>query len=375
MQEISERIDRLSPRKREYFVARLMEQNNLKEQVELESIAIIGMGCRFPRSCDNPDAFWNLLRSGIDAITEIPLDRWDADAYYDPEPAVPGKMNTRWGGFLRSIDEFDANFFRISPREANSMDPQQRLVLEVSWEALEDAGQSADDLIGSETGVFLGIGRNDYSQIHGISEDPKRIDPYFGTGNAFSFLTGRLSYLLGLRGPSVSIDTACSSSLVAIHLACMSLRARECNLVLAGGVNVILSPHVNIYLSQLRTFAADGRCKTFDARADGYVRAEGCGVIVLKRLSDALRDNDNIIGLIRGSAVNHDGRSAGLTAPNGPAQEAVMRKALSNAGIKPYHVDYVEAHGTGTSLGDPIEIGALTSVLRGGGEVHLLTNC
>jgi acyl transferase domain-containing protein len=246
------------------------------------------------------------------------------------------------------------------------MDPQQRLVLEVAWEALEDAGQAIDKLAGTQTGVFVGICTDDYAQLHRVLEHPQHINPYYGTGNAYSFAAGRLSYVLGLQGPSMAIDTACSSSLVAIHLACQSLRQRECNLALAGGVNIILTPTGMIYVSHMRVMAADGRCKTFDAAADGYVRGEGCGIVVLKRLSDALADGDHIHALLRGSAVNQDGRSGGLTVPNGRAQEALIRQALSSAGLKPSQVSYVEAHGTGTSLGDPIEVGALGAVLCAG---------
>ncbi|HXA49737.1 MAG TPA: beta-ketoacyl synthase N-terminal-like domain-containing protein, partial [Candidatus Acidoferrum sp.] len=272
--------------------------------------------------------------------------------------------NTRWGGFLRDgVDGFDARFFGITPREAVSMDPQQRLLLEVAWEALEHAGQSPATLNGSATGVFAGICTNDYSRLF---DGAARIDSYMSTGNAFSVAAGRLSYLLGLQGPSLAVDTACSSSLVALHLAVQSLRSRECNLALAAGVNLILSPISSLALSHLRMMAPDGRCKTFDAAADGFVRGEGCGVVVLKRLRDALADRDNILALIRGTAVNQDGRSGGLTAPNGPAQEAVIRRALANGGVAAADVDYVEAHGTGTALGDPIECKALGTVLNEG---------
>jgi acyl transferase domain-containing protein len=223
-----------------------------------------------PGDVYGPNDFRQLLRAGVDAVQEIPGDRWDIDQYYDSTPATPGKMNSRWGGFIKNVDEFDASFFGISPREARSLDPQQRLLLEVSWEALEHAGQASQKLAGSQTGVFVGICRNDYGQLHGVMEDPSLIDAYFGTGNASSFAAGRLSYLLGLHGPSLAVDTACSSSLVAVHLACQSLHASECSMALAGGVNLILSPVVNIYLSQLRTFAPDGRCKAFDDKADGW---------------------------------------------------------------------------------------------------------
>ncbi len=326
-----------------------------------DPIAIIGLGCRFPNA-DDPEAFWQLLRNGVDVIREVPDDRWDVDAFYEPSAGVRGKANTRWGGFLEDVASFDPGFFGISPREASRMDPQQRLLLEVSWEALENAGQAVDQLAGTRSGVFIGISSYDYSQIQ--YGDYTSIDAYTGTGNAHSIAANRVSYLLDLRGPSMAVDTACSSSLVAVHLAMQSLRNGESDLALAGGVNVMLSPELTITFSQARMMAPDGRCKTFDARANGYVRGEGCGVVVLKRLGDALRDGDNILALLRGSAVNQDGRSNGLTAPNGPSQQAVIRKALEAAAVQPAQISYVEAHGTGTPLGDPIEIQSLRAVLE-----------
>ncbi|MEO0848176.1 MAG: beta-ketoacyl synthase N-terminal-like domain-containing protein [Cyanobacteria bacterium J06648_1] len=328
-----------------------------------EPIAIVGMGCRFP-GADNPESFWQLLQNGEDAISEVPASRWDAHEFYDPNPATPGKMNSCWGGFLEQIDGFDPQFFGISPREAESIDPQQRLLLETSWEALENAGIAPHNLRGSKTGVFVGISNNDYSRLQSRCSDST--NAYFGTGNAFCIAANRLSYLLDLRGPSIAIDTACSSSLVAVHQACQSLRQQECQLALAGGINLIVAPDLSIAFSQARMMSADGRCKTFDASADGYVRGEGSGMIVLKRLSDALKDQDNVLALIKGSAVNQDGHSNGLTAPNGPSQRAVIRAALKNAGIKPHQVGYVEAHGTGTPLGDPIEVSSLKEVLQEG---------
>ncbi|HSK63450.1 MAG TPA: type I polyketide synthase, partial [Pyrinomonadaceae bacterium] len=372
MSQLTDRIANLSQRKRALLALRLQAQQEAESKAKSDPIAIVGIGCRFPGNINSADEFWQALVNGVDAVDEIPSARWDVDLYYDPVPATPGKMNTRWGGFINEIDKFDAAFFGISPREANSLDPQQRVLLEVSWEALENAGQATDKLSGSQTGVFIGICSNDYGQLHGVTEEPARMDAYFGTGNASSFAAGRISYLLGLHGPSFVVDTACSSSLVAVHLACRSLRTGECRMALAGGVNLILSPVANIYLSQLRTFASDGRCKAFDDRADGYVRGEGCGVVVLKRLSDALADNDNVLAVIRGSAVNQDGRSAGMTAPNGPAQEAVIRGALMDAEMDAREVSFVEAHGTGTSLGDPIEIRALAAVFDEGRERPLM---
>jgi amino acid adenylation domain-containing protein len=327
-----------------------------------EPIAIVGLGCRFP-GADGPDAFWKLLHDGVDAITEAAATRWDVERFYDPEPGQPGKMYTRWGGFLTDVDQFDAQFFGISPREAARTDPQQRLLLEVTWEALEHAGYAPDGLAGSDTAVYVGISSNDYSLLQ--YGDYAKIDAYMGTGNAFSIAANRLSYLLNLHGPSMAIDTACSSSLVAVHLACQALRSGESRLALAGGVNLILSPELNIAFSHAGMMSLTGRCRTFDADADGYVRGEGCGVVVLKRLSDALADGDNVLAVIRSTAVNQDGRSNGLTAPNGQAQQAVIRQALQTAGITPDQLGYVEAHGTGTKLGDPIEVDALSAVLRG----------
>ncbi|MBZ4192825.1 MAG: SDR family NAD(P)-dependent oxidoreductase [Candidatus Contendobacter sp.] len=333
------------------------------ERKAREPIAVIGMGCRFPGGADSADAFWQLLESGADAITETPPERWDVDAWYDPDPDAPGKMNTRWGGFLRDVDRFDAEFFGISPREAIAMDPQQRLVLEVAWEALEHAGLPPLVLSGSRTGVFLGICTSDYARLGDAASDCGALDTYSATGGASGVAAGRLSYTLGLQGPSLVVDTACSSALVATHLAVQSLRLGECRLALAGGVNLVLLPDGTVSLSRLRMMAPDGRCKAFDAAANGFVRGEGCGIVVLKRLTDALADSDRVLAVIRGSAVNQDGRSAGLTAPNGLAQEAVVRDALANAGLTPAEVAYVEAHGTGTVLGDPIEMNALAQVM------------
>lgn len=329
----------------------------------MEPIAIIGIGCRFP-GANNPESFWQLLHDGVDAITEVPKERWDVDSLYNPEPAIPGKMNTRWGGFLEQVDRFDPSFFGISPREAERMDPQQRLVLEVAWESLENAGVVPSALSGSQTGVFMGIGNYDYSRL--LAQQLSDITAYDGTGNTLCIAANRLSYWLNLQGPSVVIETACSSSLAALHFACQSLKLKETNLCLVGGVSLMLTPEPTINYSQARMMASDGRCKTFDARADGYVRGEGCGVVVLKRLSEALRDGDNVQAVIRGSAVNQDGLSNGLTAPNGPSQERVIRQALKNAGVAPARISYVEAHGTGTSLGDPIEVESLQAVLMEG---------
>ncbi len=331
-----------------------------------EPIALIGLACRIPGGVTDSAHFWKLLQTGTDAVREIPADRWDINEYYDSDPDIRGKMASRWGGFLDRVDQFDPGFFGIAPREAVSMDPQQRLLLEVSWEALEIAGLSSGKLLGTKTGVYLGITGSDYAYYLLEHADPAMIDAYFASGIAHSIASGRLSYILGLQGPSVSIDTACSSSLVAIHLACQALRVGDCSLALAGGTNTIVHPETMVALSHAHMLAPDGRCKTFDESADGFVRGEGCGVVVLKRLSDAQRDGDRILAVIRGSAVNQDGASSGLTAPNGPAQEAVIREALVNGGVEAREVSYVEAHGTGTSLGDPIEVQALGEVLCAG---------
>ncbi len=336
------------------------------ERDKSEEIAIIGMACRFPGNVNDPESFWQLLRDGLEAITEVPDSRWDKARYYDPNPEAVGKIYTRYGGFLEQVDQFDAPFFGISPREAISLDPQQRLLLEVSWEALENAGQVQAHWRGSQAGVFIGVTTHDYASLITQAGDSSQLDAYFSTGNTLNALAGRLSYTLGLQGPSMAIDTACSSSLVATHLACQSLRLGECDRALVGGVNLILSPEPSIALSRAQMLSADGHCKTFDAAADGYVRSEGCAVVVLKRLSDAQADGDKILALIRGSAVNQDGASSGFTVPNGPAQEAVMRQALMRAQVAPSEIDYLEAHGTGTALGDPIEVGAAAAVLGEG---------
>jgi acyl transferase domain-containing protein/acyl carrier protein len=331
-----------------------------------EPIAVVGMGCRFPGGADDPEAFWRLLCDGFDAVGEVPPDRWDADAWYDPDPEAAGRTCSRWGAFLGPVDRFDAAFFGISPREAQAMDPQQRLLLEVAWEALEDAGLAPDRLAGQPAGVYVGASVSDYLRLLDAAADAAQVDGYTATGNSLSVMAGRLSYFLGLQGPSLVVDTACSSSLVAVHLACQSLRLGECRLAMAGGVNVMLSPLVAVSYSRARMLSPEGRCKTFDAAADGFVRGEGCGLVVLKRLSDALADGDRVLALIRGSAVNQDGHSNGLTAPNALAQEAVLRCALAGANLAAEEVGYVEAHGTGTSLGDPVEMLALGAVLGAG---------
>ena len=334
------------------------------ERTRTEPIAIIGMGCRFPGGADNPDIFWQMLRNGVDTVKEIPSERWSLEEYFDEDQDASGKMYTRYGSFLNKIDEFDPLFFGISPREAASMDPHQRTLLEVSWEALENAGLATDKLAGSRTGVYVGMSNSDFFRVR--FADPHQIDTYSGTGTNNSVVAGRLSYMLGLQGPAMVVDTACSSALVALHLACQSLRTGESDMSITGGVGLIMAPGVNISFSKARMMTPEGHCKTFDASADGYVRGEGCGIVVLKRLSDAQAAGDNILAVIRSSAVNQDGHSNGLTAPNGLQQEAVIREALRNAKLTPEEISYVEAHGTGTSLGDPIEVQALGNVLSNG---------
>jgi acyl transferase domain-containing protein/acyl carrier protein len=329
-----------------------------------EPIAIIAVACRFPGSPD-PDAFWELLSHGVDAIREIPDDRFDIDEFYDPDQTTPGKIYTRCGGYLEEIGGFDPEFFGISPREALWMDPQQRLMLEIAWEGLERAGCSPAALRGSRSGVFVGVAANEYSQLLS-SDSVDTIEAHFITGNALNAIAGRVAFALGLEGPAVAVDTACSSSLVAVHQACQALHSGDCDLALAGGVNVLLSPTSLIAASRARMLSPDGRCKTFDASADGYVRSEGCGILVLKRLSDAQRDGDHIRAVISGSAVNQDGASSGLTVPNGGAQQRLISAALARAGISGGDIDYLEAHGTGTALGDPIEVQAAAAVYGAG---------
>jgi amino acid adenylation domain-containing protein/non-ribosomal peptide synthase protein (TIGR01720 family) len=348
IQKASEKIKRLSA-----------EVGALKVK---EPVAVIGMGCRFPGGGLDPDSFWRLLEEGGDAVGCVPPERWSVEAYYDPHGKTPGTAYTMNGGFLDAVDGFDCGFFGISAGEAAALDPQQRLLLEVSWETLEHAGIDPARLKGTRTGVFLGMCGSDYHQAHLGSGDPERIDEHSVTGVALSTAAGRLSYFYDFHGPSVVMDSACSSSLLALHHAVRSLREGETEIALAGGVHLILTPEPYIGFSRLGALSPSGKCRAFDASADGYVRGEGCGLVLLKRLSDARRDGDKILALIRGSAVNQDGQSNGLTAPNALAQKDVIERALADAGLAPGAVDYVEAHGTGTSLGDPIEARALAMV-------------
>lgn len=342
---------------------RLRTQLETVERAAREPIAIVGLACRFPGGANDPESYWRLLREGRDAIAPIPAERWDVARYFDPDPEAPGKMYTRHGGFIDEVAAFDPQFFGISPREALALDPQQRLLLETSYHALEHAQLPAFDLKGSATGVFIGMSFDDYAQFSVRSGEVERIDPHSSLGTQRGVAAGRIAYVFGLQGPVIQIDTTCSSSLVAVHLACQSLRNDECTLALAGGVNLMLTPETTIACCKLKALAPDGRCRTFAADAAGYGRGEGCGMVVLKRLSRAQADGDRILALVAGSAVNHDGQSNGLTAPSGAAQQAVIQRALANAGLAPDDLQYVEAHGTATPLGDPIELLALHAAL------------
>ncbi len=331
-----------------------------------EPIAIIGIGCRFPGGATTPEAFWKNLCDGADAITEIPPDRWNIDKYYDPTPGKPGKSISKWGGFIEGIAEFDADFFGISPREAAAMDPQQRLLLHAAWEAIEDAGIVVDPRRDCPAGVFVGISTTDYANLQFFHADLPPGDVYSVTGAAISIAANRISHAFNFSGPSVAVDTACSSSLVALHAACRSLANNECEFALVGGVNALISPQPYISFSRMGMIAPDNACKAFDARANGFVRGEGAGVVALKRLSGALADRDRIYAVILNTALNQDGRTPGITVPNGEAQMAIIRRACAQAGIRPAAIRYAEAHGTGTPVGDPIEANALGTVLGEG---------
>jgi len=327
--------------------------------------AIIGYAARLPGAADAAE-YWEVLHAGRDAISEVPRDRWDTEEFFDPDPAAPGKIVTRRAGLVDDATGFDAPFFGVSAREAEWIDPQHRMLLETAWRAVEHSGNAPTALANTRTGVFIGLSTHDYLGMASETLTHPEIEAYLAIGTSGAAGAGRISYRLGLQGPAVTVDTACSSSLVAIHQACQALQLGECDLALAGGANVLLSPATMITFSQSRMLAPDGRCKTFDEAADGYVRGEGCGVVVIKRLDDAIRDGDRIRAVIRGSAVNQDGASGGLTVPNGVAQQRVITEALERAGVEAADVDYLEAHGTGTSLGDPIEVQAAAAVLGKG---------
>ncbi len=331
-----------------------------------EPIAVVGIGCRFPGRANDPETFWRLLEAGVDAVTEIPADRWDLRAFHDPDPSRPGKTYSRWGGFVEGIDRFDPHFFGISPREAARMDPQQRLLLEVAWEGLEDAGLRLDRISGSRTAVFVGISSFDYSVLQTSFRDRGEIDVYSNTGGSLSIAANRISYCFDFRGPSAAVDTACSSALVAVHLACRSIWQDGCPLALAGGVNALLLPDWYVGFCRMGMLSPEGRCRAFDAGASGFVRSEGAGMVVLKPLAQALADGDRVYAVIRGTAMNQDGRTPGMTVPSQEAQEALLRQACRDAGVQPATIQYVEAHGTGTLVGDPIEARALGRVLSDG---------
>jgi len=367
---LAARLAKLSPSQRDLLEQRLAQRPTAgptanaanpdsDDRAPDASIAIVGIGCRFP-GAGSPDAFWRLIESGLEAVGPVPGDRWARDQFFDPTGRAPGKMSVDAIGAISEVDHFDPNFFGISPREASRMDPQQRLLLEVAWETFEDAGIPVDAMAGTNTGVFIGIGGTDYSKVPARYPDYfQQIDAHMGTGNALSIAAGRISYLFDLHGPAFIVDTACSSASVAIHSAAVALLRGECDAALAGGVNLILSPETTIAFSKARMLSPDGHCRPFDDSANGYVRGEGCGLVLLKRLSDAQRDGDEIVGLLRGSAVNQDGRTSGITAPSGEAQTRVVRAAMAAAGVNENDITYIEAHGTGTPLGDPIELMAL----------------
>lgn len=340
-----------------------------EQRIPPEPIAIVGIGCRLPGGVSGPDDLWELLREGREAIGEIPADRWDLNHHFNPDPQVPLRQHLRRGGFVEGIDQFDPSFFGISPREAVCMDPQQRLLMEVSWQCLEDAGQPVDDLRGKQIAVVMGISSADYSTLLWISRSDYGLpdnEPFVLPGNTGCIAANRLSYFFDLKGPSFTVDTACSSSLVAVHLACEAIWRGEASAALAGGVQALLQPGVHTMFCKAGLLAPDGRCKSFDAAANGYVRSEGAGAVLLKPLSQARADGDTIYALIRGTAVNSDGRSNGMVAPNYRAQVACVKAAFARAGVDPASTQYVEAHGTGTRQGDPIELRALGTVLGDG---------
>ncbi|MFL6590257.1 MAG: type I polyketide synthase, partial [Chthoniobacterales bacterium] len=328
-----------------------------------DRIAIIGIGCRFPGGVNDAESFWKLLVERRDAISEVPADRFSVERYYDREPAIPGKTFVKRGGFLDQIDKFDPQFFGISPREAPYVDPQHRLLLETAWEAIENAGVVLDFEKGTDIGVFVGISHNDYQGIQSTAFDHFGIAPHTATGSAHSVAANRISYCLNLRGPSIAMDTACSSALTAIHTACEHIWAGRGDTALAGGVTVIITPGGFIGFSQASMLSPDGRCAAFDASANGFVRGEGAGMVLLKRLSQAIADGDPIQGVIVGTAVNQDGHTNGISLPSAEAQSRLVQDACKDAGIAPSQIGFVEAHGTGTAVGDPIEAHALAEAL------------
>lgn len=362
MNEIDARIARLTAAKRALLEKLIAEETRRQPLPDDGRVAIIGMGCVFPGGVESTSDFWELLKTGKDAVTEVPRSRWDLDSFYDRNRDTPGKTYTRHMALVSHAGEFDAPLFGISSPEAHGMDPQHQLMLETVWQALEDAGYAPDSLSGSRTGVFMGIFQPGYPLLRAEQEAPEAIDPFMLPGLIPSIGVGRICHILGLCGPTMPVDSVCSSSLVALHLACQSLRRGESDMALVGGVNLELSARLTIGVSKMGAVSPTGRCHTFDSAADGFVQGEGCGVLILKRLSDAVSDHDNVRAVVRGTAMNHDGRSTALTAPHGPAQEAVIRAAIDDANVKPKDVSYVEAHGTGTPIGDPIEVRALGAV-------------
>lgn len=363
MSDLAKRMASLTPAQR-----KLLEQRLAGGKPQAEPIAIVGMSCRFAGAGSLAE-YWEVIRNGVEAVSEVPPDRWDLEELYDPTGTQSGKMFTKWGGFVKDIDQFDPQFFGIAPREAARMDPQQRMLLEVAWEAMENGGIPADQLAGSKTAVYVGIGGADYSKVPSQFADYyHHIDAHIGTGNALSIAANRISYIFDLHGPSAAVDTACSSASLAIHMAVESLRRRECTAALAGGVNAIITPETTIAFSKARMLSPEGKCRPFDAAANGYVRGEGCGLVLLKRLVDAERDGDQILAVIRATSVNQDGRTSGISAPNGQSQQECIRAAHAQAGVAPADISYIEAHGTGTPLGDPIEMQALAEVFKSTGQ-------
>ncbi len=366
MNDLNKKVSGFTPVKLALLAQKIRNEVPGIEYSAIEPIAVIGMGCRFPGGAEDAEAFWEIMMAGVDAVRELPASKWNAEEWYSEDRDAPGKISTKFGAFLDDIDLFDAEFFGISPNEAIAMDPQQRLALMTAHQAMENAGLNIPGLIDSDTGVFMGVGQNDYANYQLRSGDPRDVNAYTGTGLLFSAISGRISYAFGFHGPSETIDGACSSSLITIHRACQSLRSGESSLALAGGVHLIASPEIYNWLSRAKAISPGGRCKTFDESADGYSRGEGCGIVVLKRLSDALRDGDNIVALVRGSAENHGGPAQGFTVPNGVAQQTLLRQAIVNSGVEADQITYIEAHGTGTALGDPIEVNALNAVFAEG---------
>ncbi|MFJ7837990.1 SDR family NAD(P)-dependent oxidoreductase [Lysinibacillus sphaericus] len=334
--------------------------NMNEEQHMQDKIAIVGMSCRFPGGANSIDEYWNLLVNGVDGVCDVPENRWEIEKYYDEDKTVPGKMYCKKGGFLNiNIDEFDAGFFNISPKEAAALDPQQRMLLELTWEAFENANMDITKYNGSNTGVYVGMSNNEYNLAQLYSGELSTIGAYALTGSCMSTACGRVSYTFGFEGPCITVDTACSSTLSALHLACTAMQAGEADMQIVAGVNLMESPTTNIGFSKLQATSVDGHSKAFDEAANGYGRGEGGGVLILKKLSDAIKDQDEILGIIRGTGINQDGKSNGLTAPNGEAQEKLIEKTLMHASMDPHDVDFVEMHGTGTKLGDPIEVHAV----------------